>query len=468
MRRVQVVSGVLVVLAVAAGVLTFVRPGTASSVEVRLATATTRGITSRVMAQGKVRARTQVDVSSEVAGRVARVDVEVGDVVAVGAPLFALDGEQLRNAVEQLSAAIAGADAVLARADIAVKEAERAVERDRGLAAKGVLPDDTLKLSESRLASLVADRAQAEANVQRTRLDLNRARDALGRAKVVAPQAGTVVAVGVEVGKVVSSSTGLSASPDASLGLGIGGASAPVVIADLSELVVKLDVDELDISRVVPGQKAIVKAQGIKDVEFEGVVERVGLLGKDAMGAVQFSVDVKITGSRPAGSSSSSTASPTSSTGALEAAAGAAVAAPNQLLRPGMSAQAEIEVQHLDDVVVVPLAAVLEATSGDDGDKPDRVVVVEPGATDKSFVVRERTVRLGASEGEAVAVLSGLKANERIVEGPYRALKALKDGDTVSELVDDKKDGDKKDGDKKDVQKDGAAAKKDNEKKAAP
>lgn len=438
MRRVQVVSGVLVLLGVAAGVLTFVRPGTAASVEVRLATATTRGITSRVMAQGKVRARTQVDVSSEVAGRVARVDVEVGDVVAVGAPLFALDGEQLRNAVEQLSAAIAGAEAVLLRADIAVKEAERAVERDRGLSQKGVLPDDTLKLSESRLAGLVADRAQAEANVQRTRLDLNRARDALGRAKVTAPQAGTVVAVGVEVGKVVSSSTGLSASPDASLGLGIGGASAPVVIADLSELIVKLEVDELDISRVVPGQKAIVKAQGIKDVEFEGVVERVGLLGKDAMGAVQFSVDVKITGSRPAGASSSSV-SPTSSTGALETAAGAAVAAPNQLLRPGMSAQAEIEVEHLDNVVVVPLAAVLEATKGDDGEKPDRVVVVEPGATENSFVVRERSVRLGASEGEAIAVLSGLKANERLVEGPYRALKALKDGDTVSELVDDKK-----------------------------
>jgi multidrug efflux pump subunit AcrA (membrane-fusion protein) len=439
MRRVQLVSGVLVLVAVAAGVLTFVRPGKASSVEVRLATATTRGVTSRVLAQGKVRARTQVDVSSEVAGRVARVDVEVGDVVAVGAPLFALDGEQLRNAVEQLSAAIAGAEAVLARADVALKEAERAVERDRGLAAKGVLPDDTLKLSESRLAGLVAERAQADANVQRTRLDLNRARDALGRAKVVAPQAGTVVAVGVEVGRVVSSSTGLSASPDASLGLGIGGVSAPVVIADLSELIVKLDVDELDISRVVPGQKAVVKAQGIKDVEFEGVVERVGLLGKDAMGAVQFSVDVKITGSRPAGASSSSIASPTTSTGAPEAqAAGGAVAAPNQLLRPGMSAQAEIEVQHLDNVVVVPLAAVLEATKGDDGDKPDRVVVVAPGAVENSFVVHERTVKLGASEGEVVAVLSGIAASERVVEGPYRALKELKDGDLVSELVDEK------------------------------
>jgi hypothetical protein len=52
----------------------------------------------------------------------------------------------------------------------------------------------------------------------------------------------------------------------------------------------------------------------------------------------------------------------------------------SQLLGHGplSAAQAEIEVQHLDDVVVVPLAAVLEATKGDDGDKPDRVPTWRP------------------------------------------------------------------------------------------
>lgn len=445
MSRTRIVSLVLVVVALVAVVFTFARPGKGGAVDVRIVAANTRGVTSRVLAQGKVKARTQVEVSSEVAGRVARVDVEVGDVVKLGDPLFSLDGEQLKNAVEQLSAAIAGAEAVLARADVAVKEAERGLERDKKLADKGVLADDVLKLSESRVAGVVAERAQASANVQRTRLDLNRARDALGRARVTAPQAGTVVAVGVEVGRVVSSSTGLSASPDATLGLGIGGASAPVIIADLSELVVKLDVDELDISRVRAGQIAIVKAQGIKDVEFEGVVERVGLLGKDAMGAVQFAVDVKITGSRAAGVASS-----TSGAVAGGEAAGTVVAAPQDLLRPGMSAQAEIEVEHLDSVVVVPLAAVLEATKNDDGVKPDRVFVVDgvfgsdAASSDKRLVVHERAVKLGPSEGEAIAVLDGLKGGEQIVEGPFRALKGLGDGDAVKAILDDKKQGDDK------------------------
>ena len=435
MSRARLASLVFVAVAVVAVVGTFVRPGRAAAVEVRTATATTRGITSRVMAQGKVKARAQVDVSSEVAGRVARVDVIVGDVVAVGDPLFSLDGEQLRNAVEQLSAAIAGAEAVLARADVGVKESERALARDRTLAEKGVLADDALKLSESRLAGTVADQQQAKANVQRTRIDLNRARDALGRARVTAPQAGTVVAVGVEVGRIVSSSTGLSASPDATLGLGLSGPGAPVIIADLTELVVKLDVDELDISRVRPGQIAIVRAQGIKDVEFEGVVESVGLLGKDAMGAVQFAVDVKITGSRAAGAGSVKGVVGTAAVGVVEGAA-AVVAAPQDLLRPGMSAQAEIEVEHLDSVIVVPLAAVLEASKGDDGDKPDRVFVVQGVARadgkEGALTVGERGVKLGASEGEGIAILSGLKDGERVVEGPYRALKDLKEGDSVT------------------------------------
>ena len=443
MSKTRVAALLCVVLAVVAGVLTFVRGRTEAAEAVRIATVEQRGVTSRVLAQGKVRAKTQVEVSSEVGGRVAVVNVEVGDVVKAGDPLFALDGEQLRNAADQLAAAIAGAEAVLMRTEVAVKEAERGLARDKGLLDKGVLADDAFKLSESRVASAAAERQSALANVERTRIDLSRAKDALRRARVTAPQAGTVVAVGVEVGRVVSSGSGLSASPDAALGLGFGGASAPVIIADLSELTVKLDVDELDISRVHAGQRAIVKAQGIKDLDFEGVVEKVGLLGKDAMGAVLFSVEVKITGSHPGGSlklssSSSSSSNPANKPTTIEGAVPVIVPAPRDVLRPGMSAQAEIEVERLEQALVVPLSSVLEASQTDDGEQPDRVVVVDIAAgtaveagRDTVYVVNVRPVKLGPSEGEVIAVVSGLQVGERVVEGPYRVLKTLADGDKV-------------------------------------
>ena len=454
---------VLLVLAVAIAAATVLRGGREDVPEVRLATVAQRGLTSRVLAQGRVRARTQVEVSSEVAGRVAAVNVEVGDVVKKGDVLFSLDGEQLKAAVDQISAALSAAEALVARSEVAVKEAERALERDRKLAGQGVLADDTLKLDESRLAGASAERAQAQANVERARVDLVRSKDALRRARVTAPQTGTVVAVGVEVGKVVTAGTGLSASPDAALGLGLG-SSAPVVIADLSELVVKLDVDELDIARVRPGQHAVVRAQGIKDVAFDGEVEKVGLLGKDAMGAVLFSVDVRVTGSRSAEAPAKATPSSPLPAAGIDGAKAAVLPSPKELLRPGMTASAEIEVDHLEDAVVVPLAAVLEAIRNDDEDKPDRVFVVDgapttpstastpappttpsasaPPSDEKPVVtVREVAVRLGPSDGDAIAVLdadaAGLKAGVQIVEGPFRELKQLETGARVRELSED-------------------------------
>jgi HlyD family secretion protein len=131
---------------------------------------------------------------------------------------------------------------------------------------------------------------------------------------------------------------------------------------------------------------------------------------------------------------------------AVEGGAPVVVPAPQDVLRPGMSAQAEIEVEHLDDAVVVPLAAVLEAQKTDDGEQPDRVVIVDIAtgtdlshAKDAVYAVSVRPVKLGPSEGEAIAVLSGLQKGERVVEGPYRVLKSLKDGDKVRQVEDAKK-----------------------------
>ena len=421
--RSLLIGVVLVVVAVAIGVATLVRGGSDRGEAVRVALVEKRTITSRVLAQGKVRARTQVEVASEVAGRVANVMIEVGDVVKAGDALFSLDGEQLRNAVEQIGAAQSAAAAMEKKAELALLEARRSLERDQKLRDKGVVSDDQIKLAESRVALSEADTAQAKANGERTRVDLQRARDALRRAKVVAPSAGTVVAVGIEEGQVVSAVTGLSASPDASLGLGIGGTSAPVIIADLDELLLKLDVDELDVGQVHPGQKAIIKAQGLKDVEFEGTVERVGLMGRDVMGAVLFTVEVKVersvaprNGSLARGAGTDELAQP-------------ALPSPREVLRPGMSASADIEVQTIDSTLSVPVAAVVEASTNDEGEVPDHVFVVDGGKD--AMRVRLVAVKLGPSEGDAIAILHGLEEGKTVVAGPFRVLRSLEDGDKV-------------------------------------
>lgn len=405
-------------------VLTFALDDERGRPAVRAAVAARGALTSKVLAQGKVRARTQVEVASEIGGRIKHVDVEVGDTVKEGDPLFALDDEQLKNAVEQLRVAQAGTEAMHKRAQLALAEAERGVERDTRLKEKGVLAEDALKLAQSRVELARADLEQATASVERTRLDLNRARDTLRRARVTAPTAGTVVAVGVEVGQVVSAVSGISASGDLP-GLGMStGSSAPVVIADLSALIVKLEVDELDVGQVKSGQSARVSAQGIKDWEFTGSVERVGLMGREQGGAVLFAIEVGVSAVVPARDAPAA---------ATDASARPALPLPRDVLRPGMSAQADIEVEKLEDVVTVPVAAVLE---GDGQEKADRVFVLD------GLVVREQAVKLGPTEDDKIAILSGLNAGDRVVEGPFRALRALSDGDIVTlESKKDAKDG---------------------------
>jgi multidrug efflux pump subunit AcrA (membrane-fusion protein) len=419
----------LLVVGLAVVGMSVVRARQSKGEAVRIATVVQKTIVHRVLAQGKVRVRNQVEVGSEVAGRVATVDVEMGDLVKQGDLLFALDGEQLRSAVDQLQAAVSGAQALLTRAELGVTEANRALARDQGLLKKGVVAEDMIKLSESRAAMAEAERAQAQANVERSRVDFARAKDALRRARVLAPQAGTVVAVGIEPGQIVTAATGLSASPDAGMGLNMAGGSAPVILADLSELLVKLDVDELDVGDVKVGQKAIITAQGIRPFVFEGVVERVGLMGREAMGAVLFVVEVKIdrTAAAPGQAGPTPAIMPT----------------PQSLLRPGMSASAEIEVERIDNANSIPLTAVLEGDAQEkDETRNDRVFVVEG---EGQLRVKEVVVQLGPADGDDVAIVSGLQKDQRVVEGPYRVLRALTTDDAVT-IDDKKKEGRAKDG----------------------
>lgn len=429
-RRTSWIVGLLLGAAVVAvAIASFAVQRGPDAEKVRVVEAARRPVTSRVLAQGRVRAKRQVEVTSEISGRVTAVFVEVGDRVKVGDPLFALDDEQLKNATAQLRVALRAAQAMETRARLAADEAKRNLERDQRLREKNVLAEDVLRTSAARAELARADLAQASAAVERARLDLLRAEDALGKARVVAPLEGTVVEVSLEVGQVVAPLGTISQSSGVSGLGGLGGLSqaggtGSIVIADLSELIARLDVDELDVARVKEGQPVKLTALSGEGVPLDGVISRVGLMGRDAGGAVQFPVEAQVL---------SGAVAPTEKGDAGPVAEVAPEGpAPREgaplVLRPGMTVSAEIEVERLPDAVAIPVAAVLEG-DGQEGGKPDRVLLVDESVT--GATVKETPVKLGPTDQEVVAVLSGLKAGQRIVEGPFRALRSLEDGDAV-------------------------------------
>jgi len=416
-RALYVGVGMLALFAVVASAsLIWKRPGE-EGMKVRAVKVAERTVVSRVLSQGKIRARRQVDVGSEIAGRVRGVFVEEGQQVQPGDPLFALDDEQYKNAVAQLKVALKASKAMLDRAEIMLEEQKRGVERDSRLGKSGLIAADVVASGKNRVPLAEADVSQARAGLERTRLDLSRAEDALKKTQVVAPIAGTVVSVPIEVGQVITPSM---TSGDSLGGGGLGGLSSmssaslgqSIVIADLSELVAELEVDELDVGQVKTGQPVSLTTQGARKEAFAGVVEQVGLLGRDSGGAVVFEVRASVTD--PA---------------TVAAEGSPEVGTADITLRPGMSVSADIEVGRLERALVVPIAAVLEG-EGQAGGKPDRVFLTDRGVAGTTAV--EREVSLGPSDAEVVAVLAGLALGDEIVEGPYRALRELEDKGAIT------------------------------------
>jgi HlyD family secretion protein len=184
-------------------------------------------------------------------------------------------------------------------------------------------------------------------------------------------------------------------------------------IADLSQILAKVDVDETEIVDVKVGQETVVKVDAIPGRQYHGKIIEVGSSGfsKPAQPDVTF-FEVKIL-----------------------------LDETSEDLRPGMSVRAEIETRPAASALVVPIQSVVERTplSGAKSDaKADPVKVVFVVENGKGV---QREVKTGISDETRVEILSGLKPDEKVITGPYRSLRDLKDGDAVYVTTPEKEDG---------------------------
>lgn len=187
------------------------------------------GPATQVLAvNGRVAAERSVAVSPTVAAQLLDVMVDEGDSVTQGQVLARLDDARAQALLSQAEAAYG---AGLARQE----QAQTEVDRARALGDN--TPRKTLIDAELALATVRNEVAQLEAALQE-------ARSQLSQYTITAPLAGVVVERGVEPGQVVDAQTQL------------------FTIADLAQLVVETDVDELYSAHVSVGLPALLKAVG--------------------------------------------------------------------------------------------------------------------------------------------------------------------------------------------------------------
>jgi multidrug resistance efflux pump len=260
--------------------------------------------TKAVAAAGKVEPISEeIDVGSDLTGKLERVDVAEGDSVRAGAVVAVVANREylsqvaaaratledriaaLRRVVNgarveerlETRAAVDAAEAVLAQAAAArdrrrILLDQRAVSReevDRADEAWAVAAANLRAASERHAlvdaAPREEDRARAEAAVAIARAAVGEAEVLLAKTYIRSPIDGVVLRRHHHPGETVLNTV----------------ADPIVTVGDISRLRVRAEVDELDVAALRPGLRAAVRADAYPDRTFAGVVTSVGeMLGK--------------------------------------------------------------------------------------------------------------------------------------------------------------------------------------------
>lgn len=362
-----------------------------------------------VKASGEIDPRVKVNISAHVIGKIERLFVKEGDRIEKGQPFLQLERQAFTAERDRWAAQLRRAQTEVQQSQVSLADSRLKLERAQKLQAEGITTREQLEAAQLAETSARLRLQDAGEAVEQTEANLVKARDDLGKTTIYAPLSGRVVVLNAEEGEVVVSGTMNNA------------ASVIGTIADLSEILAKVDVDETEIVEVRPGQKATVRVDALRNHDYHGHVVEIGSSGfsKPAQPDVTFfHVEILLDD-------------------------------PTEDLRPGMSLRAEIETRPAASTLVVPVQAVVQRDPGPEKDGKDEevsvVFVVQDGKA------RQRPVRTGISDETHVEVLDGVKAGEKVVTGPYRALRDLRDGDAVqiSTPEKDKKDRKKKDEDEK-------------------
>ncbi|GGE76070.1 efflux RND transporter periplasmic adaptor subunit [Sphingomonas prati] len=284
-------------------------------------------LTVTVSATGNLQPTNQVDVGSQTSGLVTRVNVDNNDRVTTGQVLATIDTATLQDTINRSAAAIAAAEANVGTAQATARQANANLKRLQEVyrLSNGKVPSATeLDTGRAEAARGLAGVRSAQAAVAQARAQLSSDRTQFERASVKSPVNGVVLSRQIEPGQTVAASL-----------------NAPVlfVIAeDLSRMRLEVKVDEADVGQVLAGQRATFSVDAFPGRTFPARIERVDV-GANS------------------GTTTSSTTT-TSTTGTVVAyTARLTVENPNLLLRPGMTATADIVTTERQNVLMVPNAA---------------------------------------------------------------------------------------------------------------
>ena len=344
-----------------------------------------RSIQSSVLASGRLVHEVEVKLTTEEIGKVTEIYVDEGDHVTRGQLLLQIDDQRHRAAVEQNEAAVRMQEIAIQRQQAQLDNLRTQWERMAELHTRDLIDDDSFDTATNNLRLAEIDLRSSRENLSQARAQLEQTEDRLSKTRAYSPIDGTVTSLDIKVGETaISSSTNI---PGSSL----------MTIADPASIHTEVNVDEADIADVEVGQEALIYAIAYPDQPVRGVIDSIAVSAKVAEGQQGLSFAVKIR----------------------------LLDASGITLRPGMSCRAEIFTATKDDVMAVPIQAVI-VEEDLARDETTRYVFVRDGRT-----ARRVEVEVGLSDDTFQEIVTGLDGDEEIIVGPDRVLRNLEDGDLI-------------------------------------
>ena len=414
---------------------------------------------ARVNASGEIKPKEYVELQAEISGVITELAVREGDFVSKGDVLLKIDptqteaqtrGQQALLEAAFMDAANANAQIALQQANVGrekanvraadaeVLKATQAVELSNGnfirkqeLFEQNLISRDLYEAAKNDKVAARSNLISAQARVEQAKASLNvahvvlqqaghshgaalsrvdqnqaalaQAQDSLSKTVIRSPLTGVITQLNVEVGE--RAVPGTLNNPAATI----------MVIADLSIIEAELEVNETDIVAVELNQSAVVNVDALPDEPLEGIVTEIGnsaIQKQSSQEAKEFKVAIRL-------------------------------AHPPSALRPGLSCTADITTATRENVLTIPIQAlVIREFAVDSKGNPIKEEVESNGDPESRkefegvFVVRERRVeftpvKTGISSDTRLQILSGVEEGSEIVTGSYKALRELEDGDFV-------------------------------------
>lgn len=268
-----------------------------------ISTVELRDIKDAIEASGDVAPKFQLDVKSEVGGKVKRLLVVAGQQVKKGDVLCEIDDTDLQNQRATILTDIAGRQIQVEKSQL---DFDRAAELYK-----------TKLVTKEAYDNAKTDLAQAKNNLERVQRQLRTTEDQILKAQVISPLDGTILNVNVNEGQVVVAAASVNSG------------TTLMTMADLNKLIVNSHINQVDVGRISLDQEIEINLASVKGETMPGAIRFIAPVATTKNGVKGFALEATIN-------------------------------EPSSLLRPGMTVNMTMPVAKVSQAPSVPLSAVFK------------------------------------------------------------------------------------------------------------